>query len=117
MKKVNTYNTYNLQFFPLSVFIKKYNLFLCICNVNTILYRVKSSSLLVTKALFIIYKGKNYIQHTISLVPFFRLVYVIFYAHVSVQSGVNGGCEFCGKKDFPDEECMFSKNITCQRQD
>jgi hypothetical protein len=49
----------DLQFFPPSVFIKKYNLFYGIFNVNTVPYRVKSSSLLVTKAFFYHLQGKE----------------------------------------------------------
>jgi hypothetical protein len=60
--------------------------------------------------LFYPLRGKELNFNMLSLLPFFRLLFVNFYAHVSVQSGVNGGCELCGKKDFPDEECMFFQN-------
>jgi hypothetical protein len=94
MKKVDTWKTKIYNFFSLSFFIKNLS-FYVICHLN----------------------GKKLNFNMPSLVPFFRLLDVILYAHVSVQSGVNGGCELCGKKDFPDEERMFSKTITCQRQE
>jgi hypothetical protein len=93
----------DLQFFPLSVFIRKYNLFYVIYLVNTVLYRVKSSSLFVKQAIFYHLHGKELNFNTLSLLPFFRLLVVFF--RVESMEAVN--C--VGKKTSPMRKLCFPK--------
>ncbi len=106
----------DLQFFY-CLSSSKYAIFLCYLPCEYYPVSCKIVLFVCKKWKFYHLHGREINFNMPSLVPFFRLLDVILYAHVSVQSEVNGGCGLCGKKDFPDEEIMFSKTITRQIKD
>jgi hypothetical protein len=83
MKKVDTWKTEIYNFSTVCLH-QEIQFVYVICNVNTVPYRVKSSSLFVKQAISYPLRGKELNFYMPSLVTFFRLLDFILYDHVSV---------------------------------